>query len=227
MRVQPESVSLGRMSSIKRHLSYANVMSTIAVFAVLGGGAYAAGKIGPKDIGKNAVRSEHIKKKQVRAKHISGKVPNANKIDGIDSADLQQGNGFDAAGAGVLDQIAERDVAFTPGGKVRFVCDTAPTFQFFDQTDGEQTWFWDDDGTASNIFDGSNGFLSPLATGSYSVTAHVWDGSGWVSELRLSAFWVPGPSQCRYAVSHQMSFPATTTALAAVRAKARAAGVGE
>ncbi len=52
-------------------LTYANVMSTIAVFGVLaGGGAYAASKIGPKEIAKNAVRAKHIKKKQVRAKHI-------------------------------------------------------------------------------------------------------------------------------------------------------------
>jgi len=107
---------------------------------------------------------------------------------------------------------------------VRFTCDTAPTFQFFDQADGEISWSWTDDGTASNIFDGNNGFLSPLATGSYSVTAHVWDGAGWVSEFRLSAFWVPGPSQCRYAVTHQLSFPVNTIAGAARQAKARAAG---
>ena len=53
-------------------LSYANVMSTIAVFGVLAGGsAYAASKIGPQDIAKNAVRDKHIKKNQVKAKHVA------------------------------------------------------------------------------------------------------------------------------------------------------------
>ena len=46
---------------MRRHLTYANVMSTIAVFVVVaGGGAYAATKIGPRDIRPNAVRSKHI-----------------------------------------------------------------------------------------------------------------------------------------------------------------------
>jgi hypothetical protein len=45
-----------------RRLSYANVTATIALVAALGmGGAYAADKIGSKDIGKNAVKSKHIK----------------------------------------------------------------------------------------------------------------------------------------------------------------------
>ena len=56
---------------LRRRVSYANVVSTIALFGVLaGGGAYAATKIGPGDIAKNAVRAKHVKKKQVRSKHI-------------------------------------------------------------------------------------------------------------------------------------------------------------
>ncbi len=51
--------------------TYANVMSTIAVFAVLGGGAYAADKIGSKDIAKKAVKSEHIKNKGVKTNDLA------------------------------------------------------------------------------------------------------------------------------------------------------------
>jgi len=59
------------LNQLRRRLSYANVMATIAVFGVLaGGGAYAAQKIGPKDIAKNAVRSKHIKKNQVKGKDV-------------------------------------------------------------------------------------------------------------------------------------------------------------
>ena len=122
---------------IRRNLTYANVMSTIAVFAALGGGAYAAATIGADDIKRNAVRAKHIKKDQVGRKHLKRKavstaklanravtgakladgavtgpkladgavtgpkveestlgiVPNADLIDGVDSADLMRGSG--------------------------------------------------------------------------------------------------------------------------------------
>ena len=54
------------MMRLRRHFSYANVMSTIALFAVLGGGAYAASKIGPQDIKRNAVKSRHIAPEAVK-----------------------------------------------------------------------------------------------------------------------------------------------------------------
>jgi hypothetical protein len=51
-------------------LTYANVMSTIAVFGVLGGGAYAAGKIGANGIKDDAIHSRHIKDGQVTRKDL-------------------------------------------------------------------------------------------------------------------------------------------------------------
>jgi hypothetical protein len=54
------------MRKLRRHLSYANVMSSIAVFVVLGGGAYAAAtlpknSVGSKQIRANAVTSSKVK----------------------------------------------------------------------------------------------------------------------------------------------------------------------
>jgi hypothetical protein len=50
------------MRRIRRHLTYANVMATLAAFGVLaGGGAYAASKIGAEDIKRNAIRTKHIR----------------------------------------------------------------------------------------------------------------------------------------------------------------------
>jgi hypothetical protein len=47
---------------MRRHLTYANVVATLAAFGVLaGGGAYAASKIGAEDIKRNAIRTKHIK----------------------------------------------------------------------------------------------------------------------------------------------------------------------
>jgi hypothetical protein len=60
------------LQMIRRWLTYANVMSTIAAFGVLAtGGAYAASQIGPKDIKKNAIRAKHVKKNQIKARHIA------------------------------------------------------------------------------------------------------------------------------------------------------------
>ena len=66
---------------IGERLTYANVMATIAVFGVLaGGGAYAASKIGPKDLAKNAVRSKHIKKNAIKTPKIADRAVTKGKL---------------------------------------------------------------------------------------------------------------------------------------------------
>jgi hypothetical protein len=54
--------ALGR---IREHLKR-NAYGLVAVFIALGGGAYAATKVGPNDIATNAVRSKHIKAGNVK-----------------------------------------------------------------------------------------------------------------------------------------------------------------
>lgn len=52
-------------------LTYANVTATIALFGVVaGGGAYAAQKIGAKDIRPNAIRTKHLKNGGVKAQDL-------------------------------------------------------------------------------------------------------------------------------------------------------------
>jgi hypothetical protein len=102
----------GRM---RAHLTYANVMATIAVFIALGGVAYAANTIDSADVIDNSLRSVDLKDDQavksadVRDDTLAGGglggadiapdalggadineadlgiVPNANQLDGIDS----------------------------------------------------------------------------------------------------------------------------------------------
>jgi len=83
------------MGRIRRHLSFANVISVIALFVALGGASYAAvtlpkNSVGPKQIKKNAVRGKHIKKNAVTASKIRGNSVSSPKIaDGsVFSADL-------------------------------------------------------------------------------------------------------------------------------------------
>jgi hypothetical protein len=81
MSEQYRTRSLARR--MRERLSYANVMSTIAVFGVLAGGsAYAAATIGADDIKRNAVRSKHIRVNAVSpAKLAPGAVSTAKLAD--------------------------------------------------------------------------------------------------------------------------------------------------
>jgi hypothetical protein len=74
------------MSGIRRRLTYANVMSTLAVFMVLAGGT----AIAAKQLGKKTVGAKQLKKNAVTTAKIKGKAVTKAKIaDGaIDSAKL-------------------------------------------------------------------------------------------------------------------------------------------
>jgi hypothetical protein len=76
------------MTAVRRfasRLSYANVMSTVAVFAVLSSGtAYAAGMIGSNDIKRNAVLSRHIASGQVHTSDVgSGAITRGKLAHGV------------------------------------------------------------------------------------------------------------------------------------------------
>ncbi len=59
------------MKQIRKHITFANVMSSIAVFLVLGGGAaYAAKKIGSNEIKGNSITTGKIKKNAITASKI-------------------------------------------------------------------------------------------------------------------------------------------------------------
>ena len=63
------------LTSLRRQITYANVMATIAVFVALGGSSYAAVKLS-----RNSVRSSHIKNGQVKAPDVARNAINADKI---------------------------------------------------------------------------------------------------------------------------------------------------
>jgi hypothetical protein len=84
------------MKSIRASLTYANVMATLAVFLVLGGGAYAAvqlpkNSVGAKQLKKNAVTADKIKAGAVTGAKVKvatlAKVPQAQSADHASSAD--------------------------------------------------------------------------------------------------------------------------------------------
>jgi hypothetical protein len=62
------------LSRLRRHITYANVMATIAVFLAMGGGAYAL------SLPNNSVRSRHIKNSQVKHPDLGANAVNAPKV---------------------------------------------------------------------------------------------------------------------------------------------------
>ncbi len=107
------------MSKLRRHLTYANVMSTVFVFVMLAGGtAIAAQQLGKKTVGakqlkSNAVTTAKIKKAAVtKAKIKDGAIDNAkladNAVTGAKIADGSVG-GADINAAGTpFSQITAR-----------------------------------------------------------------------------------------------------------------------
>ena len=81
-------------------LSYANVMSTMCLFLLLGGGAYAAGHLGKNSVGtkqlkKNSVTTAKIKKQAVTAAKVkkgalTGAQINASTLGTVPSAQTSE-----------------------------------------------------------------------------------------------------------------------------------------
>jgi hypothetical protein len=81
------------MGALRRHITYANVVATLALVFALGGGVvYAAGKIGAHGIAKNAIRSYHIRNKQVKRQDIAGGSINSHKVsnDSLTGKDIKE-----------------------------------------------------------------------------------------------------------------------------------------
>ena len=110
------------MRRLRRHITYANVVSTIALVLAVGGGAvYAASKIGPHGIRKNAIHSFHIKNKQVKRQDIAGGSINSRKVSnesltGKDIREATLGLVPSAADARTVNGITERVVRASQRG---------------------------------------------------------------------------------------------------------------
>lgn len=91
------------MKSIRNRLTYANVMSSIAVFLILGGAtAFAASKIGAKQLKANSVTTGKIKKNAVTTAKIKNKaVTNSKLADGsVNFAKIATGTNVIATASG-------------------------------------------------------------------------------------------------------------------------------
>jgi hypothetical protein len=116
------------MRAVSRRLTYANVMSSIAVFLVLGGAAFAAVKVGNKSVGPNqlkanAVTTSKIKKKAVtKGKLANGAVSFAKLAGGTNLIAAATGGPIAVNANGPVNIPLSGPVTFTPqAGVVNFL----------------------------------------------------------------------------------------------------------
>jgi hypothetical protein len=84
------------LSSLRRHLSYANVMATIAVFIALGGSSYAIVQVGSEDIADGSVKSRDIRnrgiaERDVRTNALGARSIREKSLRGVRSARVAAG----------------------------------------------------------------------------------------------------------------------------------------
>lgn len=102
------------MQGLRRHLTYANVMASAAVFIALGGASYAAFKLPNNSVKSKHIKNGQVKSQDVRDDHLTGadideaqlgEVPNAGDADLLDGLNSTAflGAGDKAADADLLD----------------------------------------------------------------------------------------------------------------------------
>jgi hypothetical protein len=83
------------MKSVRKRLSYGNVVATLSLFLALSGGAaLAASKITSKQIGKGAVKNKNLAKNAVKNKNLAKNAVNSAKLakGAVKNADLADGS---------------------------------------------------------------------------------------------------------------------------------------
>jgi hypothetical protein len=225
------------MSRLRRHLTFANVVSVLALFIALGGGSYAAVKLK-----NNQVKSKHIAPDAVQGADANessfGPVPradqadsantaataaNATTLDGLTPDDLlgQGGNGFDDAIAGFIDTGTTGGIEVFEGA-VGVACSATPQLVYFDLgPDPADTDLWVD-GVHADVAD--EGFAGPFnfSGGQGTKQVHIWGGGGTVAHLVVSAFFdsAPSPDECRLALTSQENLDiGASSASASARAR--------
>ena len=207
------------MARLRPRLTFSNVVSVIALFVALGGGAYAAVKLKP-----NQVKSKHIAPDAVRGVDANessfGQVPSAanavtaqsaatasdaDTLGGLAAGELigQGGNGFDDAIAGFLDEDKVGGIVVFEG-VVAVHCTATPELVYADiGGDPFETDLWVD-GAHQEVPDGgitTPGF--PLTAAGDTSQVHIWGGGGTVADVLASAVWDGSGTECRVAFTSQ------------------------
>jgi hypothetical protein len=93
------------LARFKPRLSYANVVSTLCLFSVLGGGAWAAVTLPPKSVGTKQLKPKAVKRAKIAPKAVTGPKLAPNSVQGA-KVENDTLTGLDVKEA-TLDQVPE------------------------------------------------------------------------------------------------------------------------
>ena len=193
--------------------TFANVVSVIAlVFALAGTGVASVATISAlskkekkqtKNIADNEVNrlAPTLAVKSANTANSASTADDAATVGGVSPADLQFGNGYDGALAGVIDS-GEHGFLTLAEAAIRVDCGASPTLSYQVGTVAGafpvELWI---DGTHHQI-DGTPTELDnvPL-TADDTVQIQAWDNNGVVSDVVLSVSWDGGNTQCAFVFS--------------------------
>lgn len=222
---------------LRPHLSYANVIATLALLLSLSGGAYAAAKVGAQDIKRNAVRSKHIAAGQVRAGEVRdgalrGRHLRANSVTGaqIDESTLgpvseaQQADNAAALEGQTADEVRSGLVEGT--GSVRSIYGEPVSLNpVFFEVDGIRLIatcgpsasgfeFGNLSGTTARLFNQTAGTVQDVGTGGSVSLASLADGQQ--AHRVLQVAWGPDFSRTTTFIAslHRPGCPARLSATA-------------
>jgi hypothetical protein len=82
--VKAEAPATFRAMSLRRHLTYANVVSTVCLFLLLGGVAYAGTQLAKGSVGTNQLKAEAVTKGKLHPNSVNSKKVVDNSLTGSD-----------------------------------------------------------------------------------------------------------------------------------------------
>ena len=75
------------LTRVRDRLTYANVISTIALFVALGGGAYAAVTLPPKSVGTRQLKNKAVTRVKIADRAVNGRKLARNSVNGLKVTD--------------------------------------------------------------------------------------------------------------------------------------------
>jgi hypothetical protein len=216
---------------VKRHLTFANVASALALFFAIGGGTAAIALQG-----KNRVDSGDIKNRAVKTRDLANNaatgakvnestftiVPDSDELDGISSELFQIGNGVAAAIAGGVDDTASFGRIDLGSVTLRLDCvdSNSMTVAVTDEAGGASpsasvpTDVWVNGAHDQITTDGSTTLPESLdlSTGGSALRVQVWTTDDVVTDANVSAFYNTQPANdvCTVVVPIQQNFVAAS-----------------
>jgi len=115
------------LTRLRSRLTFANVISVVALFVALGGGAYAAANIDSRDIEDDSVKSKDIKDEKLKNKDFKDETLKGEKVDESSLVGVKAGNVLSAvianptgASNATVERAAQEDTTVTeaPGNAV-------------------------------------------------------------------------------------------------------------